>query len=112
MDWMMRGIVAAAVILVPVAGVAGALPQFDVPGYCRQVADSVGGSDMIRAGCQQQEQRNYNAVKARWGSMPERTQAYCVQVAQSIGGSYQILDGCLTQEMNSAGEAEGFEFQY
>lgn len=103
---------ATASIMTPTVGMAAEMPRFNVPAYCARVADTVGGSDMIREGCLEQEQSSYNELKPRWASVPERTQAYCVNVAQTIGGSYQILEGCLTQEASSGDSVDSFEFQY
>mgnify|MGYP005862946487 CR=1 FL=1 len=72
---------------------------FDIPAYCRQVADAVGGSYQIELACRQQEE----AARSRLSriELPDRVRSYCTQVAQAVGGSYQIMETCAQQELEA-----------
>lgn len=70
---------------------------FDINGYCRQVANAVGGSYQIEETCRQQE-RQAQANLAR-NKIPLRIESYCRDVGQAVGGSYQIMLTCVQQEL-------------
>lgn len=105
----MRRIVLAVAVFISSYAVAGAasLPEFDVDGYCGRISEITGGSNQIRNTCIQQEQAAYDAMKASWSEIPERTQSYCSQIGSAVGGSYNIMHTCIQQEMG-ASEAPKF----
>lgn len=70
---------------------------FDINGYCRQVADAVGGSYQIEETCRQQERQAQANLSRR--QIPPRVENYCREVGQAVGGSYQIMDTCVQQEL-------------
>lgn len=87
------------------------MPRYDVNGYCRQVSDVGGGSDVIYNGCIDMEQQAYNKRKAEWSSLPQKTRSYCDEVARvGGGGSYSILDGCIDMEVGAAGSTPAFKY--
>lgn len=74
---------------------------YDINGYCRQVADAVGGSYQIEETCRQQEnQARSNISRAQ---SPARVEKYCKDVGQAVGGSYQIMEACIRQELAAKG---------
>lgn len=89
---------------------AQAVPRYDAIGYCDPVAETVGGSYVMKNGCLEQEQTVYNGLKARWASIPGRAGSYCDEVAHSIGGSYVILEGCIQQEVGASGSTPSFKY--
>jgi len=70
---------------------------FDINGYCRQVADAVGGSYQIEESCRQQERQAQSSLSRK--QIPPRVESYCREVGQAVGGSYQIMDTCVQQEL-------------
>jgi hypothetical protein len=70
---------------------------FDINGYCRQVADVVGGSYQIEETCRQQERQAQSNLFRK--QVPPRVESYCREVGQAVGGSYQIMDTCVQQEL-------------
>lgn len=89
---------------------AAEIPRYDVAGYCGNVAEISGGSDLIYNGCIKNEQVAYNTLKERWESIPARTRAYCLEVGRVSGGSYLILDGCFDLELSAANNKSTFEY--
>lgn len=71
--------------------------DFDINGYCQQVADVSGGSYQIEKMCRSQETRARDRVAAM--DAPDRVIKYCDQVASVVGGSYQIMESCIQQEL-------------
>jgi len=72
---------------------------FDIKGYCRQVADAVGGSYQIEKTCREQEYESQRKISRM--QVPERIKNYCQNVAQAVGGSYQIMETCIQQELEA-----------
>ena len=72
---------------------------FDTNSYCRQVADSIGGSYVIEKTCREQEHKAKSNISSI--SVPSRIEKYCREVAQSIGGSYVIMETCIQQELQA-----------
>ena len=70
---------------------------FDINGYCRQVADAVGGSYQIEETCRQQERQAQANLSRK--QIPSRVENHCRNVGQAVGGSYQIMDTCVEQEL-------------
>ncbi|ARU30759.1 hypothetical protein CAP31_03075 [Sulfuriferula sp. AH1] len=70
---------------------------FDINGYCRQVADAVGGSYQIEEQCRQQERQAQSSLSRK--QIPPRVESYCREVGQAVGGSYQIMGTCVQQEL-------------
>lgn len=77
------------------------LNAFDTNSYCRQVADSVGGSYVIEETCREQEYEARSNINSM--SVPSRIENYCREVAQAIGGSYVIMKTCIQQELEAKG---------
>lgn len=99
--------------LLPLASAATeAMPRFDVPSYCKTVAE-IGGthSAVMEKQCMKMEQGDYDALKPRWPDLPESVREYCLQVA-SIGGepSYMMLNQCVKMELEAGGEETEFKF--
>jgi len=102
--------IGAAFLLGVTTANAGAIPRYDVEGYCKNVAQVSGGSNMIFNSCMDMEQVAYDGLKTSWSDIPNKTTRYCDEVARSIGGSYEILLGCIDQEMQAAGTKKGFQY--
>lgn len=100
----------AMAVLVSTTAWAETIPRYDPPGYCRQVSEVSGGSEMIYNGCLEMEQDAYDALKASWDSLPSKTQSYCDEVGRVSGGSYAIFKGCVDMETNAAASTPGFKF--
>ncbi len=91
---------------------ANALPRFDVPAYCRNVAGATGSySSTIYGSCIDIEQQAYNALALTWDRNAPHSQEYCGQVAKTVG-SYQILQECLKQEASSDEKHAARSFDY
>jgi hypothetical protein len=81
------------------------IPNYPVEQWCKKVAGTAGGSEMIYSGCMDQEQDAYDALKQSWANVPDKTRAWCDQVAKSPGtGSYKLLQGCIDQEATAREE--------
>lgn len=72
-------------------------PTFDTEKYCREVAQTVGGSYQIEEACRKQERDALSALARR--QIPARVERYCREVGQAVGGSYQIMNACVDQEL-------------
>lgn len=94
----------------PTLVMAQGLPRYDPRNYCKTVSDFSGGSNMIFNTCVDMEQRAYDAMKHRWGSIPAKTQSYCDEVASFAGSSYAILQSCLDMETEAGASAKDFKF--
>jgi hypothetical protein len=70
---------------------------FDINGYCRQVANAVGGSYQIEETCRQQEYQAQANLSRK--QIAPRVENYCREVGQAVGGSYQIMLTCVQQEL-------------
>lgn len=107
----MRMILAATLMLASTSiAAAQDMPRYDPVSYCNTVADTVGGSDMIKNGCIQNEQNSYDTLKASWPSISDRARNYCNDVAMTVGGTYQILLGCIQNETSAAASTPDFKF--
>lgn len=84
-------------IVVAMALFSSSAFAFDINGYCRQVADTVGGSYQIEETCRQQERQAQANLSRK--QIPSRVENYCREVGQAVGGSYQIMDTCVQQEL-------------
>lgn len=102
-------VLAAATLFCSVARAEG-VPRYDVEAYCDDVADVSGGSAMIKNGCMDMEQENYNELKRGWPSIPVQTRSYCEEVAEVSGGSYMILKGCVDMELENAETPRKFKY--
>ena len=71
-------------------------PDYDVDAYCKQVAQTGGGSYVIEKGCREQEQSARRWVES--ADISAQIVDYCDQVASTTGGSYMIFQGCVQQE--------------
>lgn len=91
------------VVLLALGGAAAAsatdLPNFDTDTYCRNVADSVGGSYEIELGCRKDEGRAFDQLQQI--NIPTKIVRYCTGVANSVGGSYEIFLGCVNDEVSA-----------
>ena len=88
----MRKLIFAATL-----AISSSASAFDIAGYCRQVADAVGGSYQIEETCRKQEQQAKKQLEAK--TIPPRIEKYCREVGQVVGGSYQIMNTCVEQEL-------------
>jgi hypothetical protein len=83
-----------AIIALFAAGPAVA-QDYDIEGYCSDVAAAVGGSYAIEATCRQQEE---HARQAAARQIEPRIRSYRADVGGAVGGSYQIFMSCVDQE--------------
>lgn len=107
----MRKTLLTALLFLPFGTtIAENMPRYNPEQYCQQVANISGGSSMIFNGCIDMEQQSYNNLKARWGSLPNRTKSYCHEVASVAGGTYSILEGCIDMETDASNASKGFQY--
>ena len=76
---------------------AGAVPDFDLEAYCKQVAQ---GSHVIESGCVEGEHEAKAAI-AGMTDVPENTLRHCTEVAQTGRGSYIVMHSCIKTELNA-----------
>lgn len=103
-------LLACGSLLLPSSVLANDLPRYDVGSYCDEVADVSGGSMMIKNGCIDMEQTNYNDLKRSWSSLPGGIKKYCDEVAKVSGGSYMILKGCVDMELQESSNQKAFKY--
>lgn len=78
---------------------SGAAHAYDIPAYCKTVAEAVGGSYVIEEECRKQEVlARANLVKT---TPPSRIDKYCEEVGSAVGGSYVIKEECAKQELKA-----------
>ena len=65
---------------------ASDMPFYDPGAYCRQVANAVGGSEVIRGACFNNEQAAYDGLKVRWPGISRQTRLHCNQVSRASAG--------------------------
>ena len=76
---------------------AGAVPDFDIEAYCKQVAQ---GSHVIESGCVNGEHEAKTAI-ASMTDVPENTLRHCTEVAQTGRESYMVMHSCIKMELNA-----------
>lgn len=94
---------ALLLLIVLAAGHAHAAtpPEYNVHGYCKEVAASGGGSYMIEKSCRDMEAEAKNSISRM--DIPQEIVKYCDQVAKagSSNGSYTIFKGCVNMEIEA-----------
>jgi hypothetical protein len=106
--------VVAALLMGGAAAAQDQPPRFDVEKYCEGVA-GLGGthSDFLKNSCFDQEQSAYDALKAGWSEVPQRTRTHCAKTAKFAGpGSYWLMKSCIDLEKAAAERGAGRKFRY
>lgn len=80
------------------AGAAGAEP-FDSYAYCREMAESAGGSYSLEDNCRKREEQAKRSLAGR--AIPSDVRQYCSEMAGSIGGSYSLMANCIKRELEA-----------
>jgi hypothetical protein len=88
------------------------VPRYDVESYCKKIANTGGNySAWLNNACISQEQHAYDALMAKWNSLPSEALAYCGRIATTTGqGSYWLLQACIEQEMSARSGAHQFRY--
>lgn len=108
----MKALAFVALLFFGVRAHAQSMPDYDVERWCKQVAGTSGGSQVIYGGCIDMEQGAYDDLKPRWAGLLPRVQKWCDQVARAGGsGSYSLLQGCVQMEENAAAENSKKQFR-
>lgn len=96
----MRGILIAGLLLATSPAVHA---EFDIQGYCKQVAEFGGNhSYTLERSCRQMEEGAKKRVAKMEDGTPGSILAYCDNMASMSGpGSYTLMESCIKMEMDS-----------
>lgn len=86
------------VLVAALAATAGAEP-FDYYAYCRDMAESAGGSYSLEDNCRKREEQAKRDLAGR--AIPSEVRQYCADMAESIGGSYSLMANCIKRELEA-----------
>lgn len=112
MMWRFLAVIAGLVLVPSLTLADEAMPRFDVPAHCKEVA-SFGGtySAMMEQQCMKMEQADYDSLKPRWPELPQSMKDHCLQVS-GFGGepSYMMLNQCVKMELEAGSADSTFKF--
>ncbi len=79
------------------------VPQYNVEGWCRLVANSSNSYQLVHDNCVEAEQAALAELRTDWSKVSVNMRRWCDQVARAAAaGSYSTLRSCVRMEANAA----------
>jgi hypothetical protein len=88
-----------------------AIPNLDPMAMCKRNAAAIQQGDWLVKACLDQEQEAYDALKARWDTLDEKTRKVCIRNSTAIQQGYWLMHACVEQEIEAKAAVDGFEFK-